>query len=255
MSQFYDLGVLSQAATGLFVELSWDAPCFAAVTIALESGELSPTDDWGCGTMIRGGWVFNGAPTKETYITHIRDVALLPGERVTHVFSPSQGLTEEPPVDGQVLITTNQRIMAFSQADGREETYLVPVEELKGVVVKTGSRASASLLQGMVLVVGGLFVYLLVSYWLTGQFDGPTVPIIRMDVGAIMVLLAIVAGVLLIGKYYFAKEAGSVTFQGSNWLFTFPYRSDGAREQVYQMVNTVFVSRRSIDGYLRIREE
>ena len=200
--------------------------------------------------------MFNGAPTEDTYITHIRDVALLPGERVTHVFSPSQGLTEEPPADGQVLITTNQRIMAFSHEDGREATYLVPVEELKGVVVKTGSRASGSLLQGMVLVVGGLFVYIIVAYWLTGRFkDVWNVPIIRMDVGAIMVLLAIIAGVLLIGKYYFAKEAGSVTFQGSNWLFTFPYRSDGAREQVYQVVNTVFISRRSNDGYSPIREE
>ena len=199
--------------------------------------------------------MFNGAPTEETYITHIRDVALLPGERVTHVFSPSLGLTEEPPVDGQVLITTNQRIMAFSQEDGREETYLVPVEELKGVVVKTGSRASASLLQGMVLVVGGLFVYLLVAYWLTGRFNGWQVPIIHWDLGSIMVLLAVVAGAVLFGKYYFAREAGTVTFQGSNWLFTFPYRSDGARKQVYQMVNTVFVSRRSNDGHLRIREE
>ena len=191
----------------------------------------------------------DGYPEEVSYLTRIRDVALLPGERVTHVFSPSWGLSEEPPMDGQLLITTDQRILAFSQEDGRDQTHIVPVEELKGVIVKSGTRSSGSLLQGLVLVIGGLFIYLIVSYWLTGRFDGPTVPIIRMDFGAVMVLLAIFAGVLLIGKYYLAKEGGSVTFQGSNWAFTFPYKSDRSRTQVYRMVNTVFVARRSLNGY------
>ena len=189
--------------------------------------------------------MLNGDPKRKSYVTHIREVALLPGERLSHAFSPTLGLTEEPPVDGQILITTNQRIMAFSREDGRDETYLVPVEELKGVVVKTSARGSASLLQGLMLVVGGLFIYLLVSYWLTGRFDGPTVPVIRMDLGSIMVLIAISAGVILIGKHYFAQETGSVTFQGSNWLFTFPFRSIQVREEVYQLVNTAFVDRRA----------
>lgn len=186
---------------------------------------------------------------RESYLTHIRDVALLSGEKVTHAFSPSLGLTKEPPVGGRLLITTNQRILAFSQEDGKDETYLVPVEELKGVVVKSGARGSSSLLQGLVLVVGGLAIYLIVAYWLTGRFDGPTVPIIKMDFGAIMVLLAILAGLLLIGKYYFDKEGGSVTFQGSNWVFTFPYSGGQTKEQVYQVVNTVFLARRPHDGY------
>ena len=50
-----------------------------------------------------------------SYLTHIRDVALLPGERVTHVFSPSAGLSDEPPMEGHLLITTDQRILAFAQ--------------------------------------------------------------------------------------------------------------------------------------------
>jgi hypothetical protein len=199
--------------------------------------------------------VFDGSSAKDSYITHIRDVALLPGEKVSHVFSPSQGLTEEPPVNGQVLITTNQRILVFSQEDGRDETYLVPVEELKGVVVRSGDRSYGSLLQGLVLVVGGLFIYLVVSYWLVPRFEGPNVPVINMSVGSIMVFLAILAGVLLIGKYYFVKEASSVTFQGSNWVITFPYQSGQSREQVYRVVNTVLLARRSRDGYPAAKEE
>ena len=76
-----------------------------------------------------------------------------------------------------------------------------------------------------------------------------------MDFGAIMVFLAVLAGIVLIGKYYFVKEGGSVTFQGSNWVFTFPYRGDVARDQVYQVVNTVFLARRSVDGYSVVKNE
>ena len=197
----------------------------------------------------------NGSPISDSYITHVRDVALLTGETVTHVFSPTRGLTEEPPVDGHLLITTNQRILAFSQEDGRNETYLVPVEELKGVVVKSGARGPISLLQGLGLVVVGLAIYLFAAYQLTGQFAGPDVPFIKIDLGAFMVLLAIIAGLLLIGKYYFVKEGGSVTFQGSNWVFTFPYGGDLARDQVYQVVNTIFQARRSRNGYSMVRDE
>ncbi len=64
-----------------------------------------------------------------------------------------------------------------------------------------------------------------------------------------MVLIALSAGGLLISKYYFAQESGSVTFQGSNWLFTFPFRSSQVREEVYQLVNTLFVDRRSQNAY------
>lgn len=186
-----------------------------------------------------------------SYLTHIRDVALLPGERVTHVFSPATGLSDEPPVEGQLLITTDQRILAFSQEDGKAQTNIVPVEELAGVLVRSSARGFGSLVQGLVLVVAGLVVYIIVSYWLTGHVDGPAVPFIGMDVGALLVLLAVIAGVVLVGRYYFVRDTGSVVFQGSNWLFAFPYHSDKSKLQVYRLVNTAFVARRSLNGHRR----
>jgi hypothetical protein len=180
---------------------------------------------------------------------------MLPGEKLTHVFSPSLGFSQEPPVNGHVLITTNQRILAFSEEDGKDETHIVPVEELSGVVVKTASRNTGSLMQGIFLVVGGLFIYAIVAYWFAGQVELPTVPIIRMDVGAIGVLLAIVAGALLIWNFYRTNESGSVTFQGSNWVFSFPFETEGAREQVYRMVNAAFIARRSVNGYTQMPVE
>ena len=199
--------------------------------------------------MIRGGGELNGSLVQDSYITRVRSVAMLPGEKLTHIFSPSQGFSQEPPVDGHVLVTTNQRIMAFSEEEGKDETHIVPVDELSGVVVKTAARNTGSLVQGIFLVVGGLFVYGIVAYWLAGQIELPNVPIINIDLGAVGVLLAIFSGILLIFNFYRTNESGSVTFQGSNWVFSFPFESVGARGQVYRMVNSAFIARRSVNGY------
>jgi hypothetical protein len=180
---------------------------------------------------------------------------LLPGERVTHVFSPDRGLTDVLPFGGQVLITTDRRILAFSQVDGRNETFLAPLEELKGVSVKTSARTPGSLFQGILLTIGAIFLYLVIAYWLTGRLGGPGIPVINIDVAPFLVLLLILLGVLLAGKHYFAKKAGSVTFQGSDWVLAFPYRGDTAGQQIYRVVNSVFAARQSGGGYSFLWEE
>ncbi len=199
--------------------------------------------------------MINGTPGQQSYITHIREVALLSGERIIQVFCPDRGLTQEPPVRGKVLVTTNQRILAFSRDDDRNETYLAPVEELKGVAVKTGDRSYSSLFQGLLLIIGGIFLYLVLAYWLTGQFTGPSVPVLNMDTGPLMVLIVVLIGLVVIGRYYFAREDGSVIFQGSSWVFAFPYRSDRARQDIYQVVNSVFAARQARNGYSVPAEE
>ncbi|MCH7712318.1 MAG: hypothetical protein IIC99_01720 [Chloroflexi bacterium] len=181
----------------------------------------------------------------KSYITHIRDVALLPEERVSHIFCPETGLTGEPPGSGQVLVTTNQRILAFSIDDGGRQTFMASIEDLKGISVKTGSRTSAALLQGILLIVGTLFIYLVLAYWLEPRFQGPPIPVIRMNTGAFMVFVATLMGAFFIGRHYFAKEEGSVTFQGGNWAFSFPYKGEAPGYEIYQVINTVFADRRS----------
>ena len=193
--------------------------------------------------------MISGAPEKQSYITHIREVALLSGEKIIQVFRPDLGVTQEPPVRGKVLITTNQRILAFSSDSERNETYLVPVEELKGVAVKTGDRSYGSLFQGLLLIIGGIFLYLVAAYWLTGRFTGPSIPVINMDTGPLMVLIVVLVGLALIVRYYFGREDGSVIFQGSSWVFAFPYESQRARQDIYQVVNSVFAARQARNGY------
>ena len=179
----------------------------------------------------------------------VRDVTLLTGEKVTHAFSPDDGLVAEAGEEGQLLIATNQRIISFSQDHGHNETVLVPVEERKGVTLRTNARSSVNLFQGLMLAVGGIFAYLVIGYWLSGKLKGPNVPVISIDLGPLVALVAIVWGVALIARYYFSKEDNLVTFRGSNWAFTFPYRGEKAEKEVYQVVNTLFTHRRSRDGH------
>ena len=191
----------------------------------------------------------SGSRVPESDGNQVRDVTLLPGETITYIFSPELGLTQAPPPTGQVLIATNQRVLAFCRNDGRDETFLTPVEELKGVAVKSGSRNTISILQGIVLAVGGVLLYLVAAYWLTGRFDGPNVPLINIDVGPLLVLLVALVTVGLMVSHYVSRRDGSVIFQGNNWSFEFPYRGDRASHEIYQVVNSLFAARLSVNGH------
>jgi hypothetical protein len=193
--------------------------------------------------------LFSNYQRRDSYLAQIRDVSLLQGEKVTHVFSPQNGLLPEPSSTGRLLITTSHRIISFSNGQGNNETLLVPVEELKGVMVKSGTKNPSSLIQGLILILSGLIIYFVLSYWITGRFDGPNVPIINIDLGPLIILLGLIVAGWALGKHYFTSQGGSVTFQGSNWAFTFPYHGEKASAEVYQLVKTVFTTRTSRNGY------
>ena len=193
--------------------------------------------------------MFTGYNRPESYLTQIRDVPLLPTEKVTHAFLPEEGLIKEPTVAGRLLITTDQRMISFAQGEKQNETLLVPVEELKGVVVKKAVRNSGSLIQGLLLLFAGLFIYFILSYWITGRFDGPNIPFINQDAGPFIILVGLLWGGWLLFRHYFVKGDGWVTFQGSNWVFTFPYTTEKAAEEVYQLVNTAFATRARLNGF------
>ncbi len=192
--------------------------------------------------------MYTGYHRLKSYLTQVRDVPLLPTEQVTHVFLPEEGLVKEPTAAGRLLITTNQRIISFAQGERQNETLLVPVEELKGVVVKKAVRNSGSLIQGLLLLAAGLFIYLILAYWLTGRFDGPKIPFINLDAGPLIILVGLLWGGWLVSRHYFIRGAGWVSFQGSNWVFTLPYTGEKAGVEIYQLLNTVFASRARLNG-------
>ena len=176
----------------------------------------------------------------------VRKIALLAGESVSHAFSAELGLVQQPTEDGRMLVLTNRRVIAFGQRDAMRESVLIPVEAVKAVAVQAGRRAKGNLFQGGLMIVAAVFFYVLLAYWLTGRIDGPTVPVIRMDLVAFVVFLAILTGVAMIAQMYFAKSDGEATFQGDGIKVTFPFRGDTAEDDMYKVVNGVFAARQTI---------
>ena len=177
--------------------------------------------------------------------TMVRKIALLSGESISHTFSTELGLVQQPTEEGRMLVLTNRRVIAFGQSDGMRESVLIPVEAVKAVAVHAGRRDKGNLFQGGLMIVAAVFFYVLLAYWLTGRIGGPTRPIIRMDLVAFLVFLAILTGVAMMAQMYFSKSDGEVTFQGEGVKVTFPFRGDTAEDDIYQVVNAAFAARQT----------
>lgn len=182
-------------------------------------------------------------------VTRIRKVSLLSGETVTHTFCPEKGLTPHPQEQGRMLVLTNQRVIAFGHRDGMNETVLMPVEEVKAVAVNAGRRSKTMVFQGGLIVLSGIVIYVLLAYWLTGRVDGPTIPVIRMDLVAFLVFMTIVSSVGVMSQFYFSKTDGEATFQGDGVKLTFSFSGETAEDHIFQVVNATFAARQAVMGY------
>ena len=129
----------------------------------------------------------------------------------------------------------------------------MPVEEVKTVAVNVGARSKGTLLQGGLMVVAAVVFYVLIAYWLTGRIDGPTVPIIRMDLVAFIVFLAVLSGVGMMAQMYFGKPDGEAIFQGDGVKVTFPFRGESAEEDMFKLVNAAFSARRTMVAKVGVR--
>lgn len=187
-------------------------------------------------------------PELPTSATKIRRVSLLSGEMVTHTFCPEKGLIPHPQEHGRMLVLTNQRVIAFGQRDGMNQTVLMPVEEVKAVAVNSGRRSKAMLFRGGLIMLAGIVIYVLLAYWLEGRIDGPTIPIIRMGLVAFLVFLTILSIVGIMSQLYFSKPDGEATFQGDGVNLAFPFRGETAEDHIYDVVNAAFAARQSIIG-------
>jgi hypothetical protein len=237
----YPTGMKIEAEPDLTADLTATGDVGPAGVHSEPSPDTSSPDT----STIVGAWPQDDQHAEDAAAPRIRGVELLADESPAHFFSAADGLTSEPPPTGQVLIVTNQRVIAFCQADGKQETYLVPMNEVKHVVVKAGSRSASMLLQGSLMVIAGIFIYLVLGYWLTNQIEGPTIPVLHMDVAPFIALIIVLTGLTMIAQVYFTKPDGTVTIQGDGLQFTFPFRGDAAQREIFDVVNTTFAMRQT----------
>ena len=166
-------------------------------------------------------------PEQPTY--SVRELPLLEGEHIEERFAPYDGLLNETPYKGQLLVLTNQRVITFIDDDGHKETFLAPLEELRGVSVRSNSKGFKNLSQGLFLIVGGVLAYFIVGYILDS-----------VAIAAALGAAILSVGVLFVARYFFWEQEGSITFQGGNWELRFPYKSNMASDGVYKLVNRFF---------------
>ena len=167
----------------------------------------------------------------------IREVALAPDEEIGLVFLPDEGLVNSVPSSGQALILTSHRLIAFRGVEGFRDTHMAIASEISQCSVRTGQRNWGAILQGLMIMVGGAFLYLIVGYWLAGQVSGPNVPVLNIDVAPLIALLIILAGLFVLASNYFTRPAGALIFHGEGVEIAFPFRSSLGLDQVYDFVD------------------
>ena len=159
----------------------------------------------------------------------MRDLPLLEGEHLEERFIPYDGLVQDSPRKGELLVLTNLRVISFNQSNGHKETLLAPLEELKGITVRANTRGLKAMSQGLILLIAGVLAYFIVGYILE-----------NVAIAAALGAAIIFVGVLFIARYFFWEEEGTITFQGGSWDLSFPYKSNMASACVYTLVNRFF---------------
>ena len=180
---------------------------------------------------------------EEAAAVRLREVALAPDEAVSLVFLPDKGLVEEVPRSGQALILTNHRLIAFRGVEGFRDTHMALASEISQCSVRTGQRNWGAILQGLMIMVGGGFLYLIVGYWLAGQVSGPNVPVLNIDVAPLIALLIVLAGLFILASNYFTRPAGALIFRGEGVEIAFPFRSSLGLADVYDFVDRAHSAR------------
>lgn len=169
---------------------------------------------------------------------NVRELRLHNGEWIEERFDPSDGIVSDTPNTGELMVLTNRRVISFLEVDGQKETILASLAELQGVSIKANTKGIKSISQGLFLILLGILGYFIIGYIL----DGVTV---ALSLGGAIIFV----GLLFISRYFFWEQEGSISFQGGNWEFGFPYRTDRASADVYKLVNRFFQLKIEPNGY------
>ncbi len=165
----------------------------------------------------------------------IRDVHLLQDERVVALLDGTSGLAEVPTRSGALLALTDRRVLSFIDAEERHETHVASIDKVQGVSIRAHRRPQKPLVQGVVLILAGILVYLLVGTFSTG------IPVnAGITIGAILGGAVALLGVLFIIKYLFWEQGGELVFQTGGLELNFLYNSGKATIDVQQLLHRFF---------------
>jgi len=152
-----------------------------------------------------------------SYLSRIRGVELLPGERVNALFSPENGLVAEPAKDGQLLVATDQRFISVMD-DGTAQTRdIFAIESVSGVSVRNNVPRGLSWRQWASLIVGGFIIYIALAYWLVDRLPHIIIPGINLHAYALAVMALVVLAGWLFWRGFTQSGGASIHINGANW--------------------------------------
>lgn len=175
------------------------------------------------------------AQDSQSWLTGIRGVHLLDDERVVGLLDGSSGLVEVPTRHGPLLALTDKRVISLIEAEDRRETHVASIEKVQGVSIRAHQRPQKPLVQGTVLILAGILVYLLVGTFSTG------IPVnAGITIGALLGGAVALLGLLYIARYLLWEKGGELIFQTGGLELTFLYNSPEAALAVQQLLLRLF---------------
>ena len=175
----------------------------------------------------------------------IRSVPLEAGEEISQIFLPHRGLVTDVPNQGQALILTSKRLIAFRGVEGFRDTHYALVSEISQCTVRTGQRNWGAIWKGILVMAGGAVLYLVMGYWLAGRISGPNIPVLNVDLAPLVAIFIILLGALLFLVNCLTRPEGAMVFHGEGIAIEFPFRSSLDLGPVYALVDEIHSAHRN----------
>lgn len=152
-----------------------------------------------------------------SYLSRIRGVDLLPGERVGALLNTENGLVAEPSKDGQLLVATDQRFISVLDSGTTQARDIFAMTSVSGVSVRNDAHRGFSWKQWASLIAGGIVVYLALAYWLVDRLPAIIVPGINLHAFALAIMILVVLAGWLFWRGFTQSGGAKMRIYGSNW--------------------------------------
>ena len=170
--------------------------------------------------------------TATSYLSRIRGVELLPGERIEAILHPEQGLIAEPVGSGRLLAATNRRVISVVEDGSTRVAQMYALASVCGVGVRNDARRGLSWMQWAVLVIGAVAAYLALAYWLVDRLPSVIIPVINLHVVAAILVILIALAVWLLWRSLTHSGGSMIRVEGVNWSLDVPCAADRYEDSV-----------------------
>ena len=163
-----------------------------------------------------------------SFLSHVRDVELLPGEHVAAFLDAEHGLTTEPTPSGRLLVATNRRILSVMEEGPTRVVQMFAADTVTAVSVRNDSRRGLSWKQWAILLAGGVVAYFLLAYWLVDRLPDVVIPVINLHAMAAVLMVLIVLLGWIVWRSLTDAGGNLVRIDGWNWTVEVPCTADNA---------------------------